>query len=126
MGRIIEEAPQPTNPIRSVHAWKPGESEGLPMLHILTHHSVYEAIIQQAEASLPNETGGFLLGYVGFDPDSGCWHNEIDEVLPIAPTDSNPIHFTFTWKDVDRVRTHREQEGKALIGWYHTHPGLGI
>jgi hypothetical protein len=24
------------------------------------------------------------------------------------------------------VRSHRESQGKALLGWYHTHPDLGV
>jgi hypothetical protein len=27
---------------------------------------------------------------------------------------------------VDRVRSYREERSAALIGWYHTHPDLGI
>ena len=36
------------------------------------------------------------------------------------------MHFQFTWRDVDRVRTYREGQGKALLGWYHTHPDFGV
>jgi hypothetical protein len=51
---------------------------------------------------------------------------EIDEALPVEPLSQDPVHFSFTWRDVDRVRNHRESQRKALIGWYHTHPDLGI
>lgn len=95
-------------------------------MNLFTHHSVYEAIMEQAEVALPNETGGFLLGHAAFDPDCGSWFNWIDEAVPINPAESNPVHFSFTWKDVDQVRNRREREQKSLIGWYHTHPGLGI
>lgn len=126
MRRILDDVSQRANPVRSVHGWRPVQDQNTAVISILTHHSVYALIIEQARTCLPNETGGFLLGYVALDPDSGCWYVEVDEVLPIIPTDCDPIHFKFTWRDVDRVRSHREREGKALIGWYHTHPGLGV
>src|SRR5262249_49925228 len=77
-------------------------------------------------ASLPNETGGFLLGRVGLDRQRGAWHVEVDECVPVDPLQQDPAHFAFTWKDVDRVRSYREEQGKALVGWYHTHPDMGI
>jgi proteasome lid subunit RPN8/RPN11 len=126
MSRLIEDSFQSANPIVRVHAWKAAGSDGACSMNLLTYHSVYSAIIEQAVAALPNETGGFLLGQTGFDPDCGNWYNWVDETVPIVATDANPVHFSFTWKDVDRVRAHRERAGKALIGWYHTHPGLGI
>ena len=126
MSRLIEESFQPANPIVRVHAWKAALNDGDCSINLLTYHSVYSAIIEQAEAALPNETGGFLLGHAGFDPDAGSWYNWIDEAVRITPTEANPVHCCFTWKDVDQVRARREREGKSLIGWYHTHPGLGI
>jgi proteasome lid subunit RPN8/RPN11 len=126
MSRLIQDSFQPANPVARVHAWKVMLSGEACTMNLLTYHSVYSAIMEQAEAALPDETGGFLLGQAGFDPDSGSWYNWIDEVVPIKPAEANPVHFTFTWKDVDQVRAHREREEKSLIGWYHTHPGLGI
>src|SRR6188508_3281201 len=126
MNRILEESTRDANPVIHVHAWKSPAGESACLMNLYAHHAVYQTIMEQAEAALPNETGGFLLGHAGFDPDSRCWHNWIDEAVPIVPSDANPVHFSFTWKDVDSVRNRREQEGKALIGWYHTHPGLGI
>ena len=125
MSRLIPDSFQPANPIARVHAWKALSGEASTM-NLLTHHSVYAAIMEQAEAALPNETGGFLLGQAAFDPESGSWYNWIDEVVPIKPAEANPVHFSFSWRDVDQVRAHREREKKSLIGWYHTHPGLGI
>jgi proteasome lid subunit RPN8/RPN11 len=126
MSRLVEDSFQSANPVVRVHAWKAMLSDGTSSMNLFTYHAVYAAIMEQAEAALPNETGGFLLGRTGFDPDCDSWYNWIDEEVPIKPTEANPVHFSFTWKDVDQVRAHREREGKALIGWYHTHPGLGI
>lgn len=126
MSRLIEDSFQSANPIIRVHAYKAEDSDGACSMNLFTYHSVYSVIMEQAISALPNETGGFLLGQTGFDPDCGSWYNWIDEAVPIDATEANPVHFSFSWKDVDRVRAHRERQGKALIGWYHTHPGLGI
>src|SRR5688572_3215139 len=122
MSKLIENSSQSANPIIRVHAWKAPINDGACAINLFTHHSVYEAILEQAEAALPNETGGFLLGHAGFDPDCDSWYNWIDEAVPINAVESNPVHFSFTWRDVDEVRNHRERERKSLIGWYHTHP----
>src|SRR6185295_3687737 len=83
-------------------------------------------ICQQAHDALPNETGGFLLGQVGRDIARQRWHLYIEYAEPVVPLEADPTHFTFTWRDVERVRTLRGKTGKALIGWYHTHPDLGV
>jgi proteasome lid subunit RPN8/RPN11 len=121
--RLIQE-PERVNPIEHVHIWRTPAGSSVDML-IVAHLSAYSAIHHQAAASLPNETGGFLVGRVACDQ-RGCWHVEIEQAVPVEPTSQNPVHFTFTWRDVDRVRSYREGHGKALLGWYHTHPDLGI
>jgi proteasome lid subunit RPN8/RPN11 len=95
-------------------------------VQVLTRLDVYSTMHAHAMESLPNETGGFLLGHVAYDPLRAAWYLDVDETLPVDPLTQDPVHFSFTWRDVDRVRSHREVEGKALLGWYHTHPDLGI
>ena len=122
--RLIEEAER-VNPVVPVHIWRSPAGSAVELL-VVTHLEVYTTIHQHASDALPNETGGFLIGRVAHDERDGCWHLEIEEALPMEPSSQNPLHFTFTWRDVDRVRSYREEQGKALIGWYHTHPDLGI
>ncbi len=122
--RLIAEAER-ANPVQIVHIWRsPARADG--ELLIVTPVDVYARIHEHAIFSLPNETGGFLLGRVSFAPDDRIWHLVIDEALPVEPTDQDPAHFGFGWQDVDRVRRYRGTSGKALVGWYHTHPDFGI
>ena len=121
----LTEVAERVNPVDPVHIWRAPEHSPVDML-IVTHLSVYSTVHEHAVAALPNETGGFLIGRVAHDGRDGCWHLEIEEAIPVQPESQNPVHFTFTWRDVDRVRTYREGQKKALIGWYHTHPQLGI
>ncbi|MEQ1907752.1 MAG: Mov34/MPN/PAD-1 family protein [Vicinamibacterales bacterium] len=113
------------NPVSQVHFWKSPPGAAVEV-SLVAHLDVYATIHQHSVESLPNETGGFLLGRVAHDPLRGSWHIEVDETLPVEPLSQDPVHFSFTWRDVDRVRNHRETQGKALIGWYHTHPDIGI
>jgi proteasome lid subunit RPN8/RPN11 len=123
--RLVEETSERPNPVGDVHFWQSPPGSAVDIM-LVTHLNVYADIHDHAYGSLPNETGGFLLGRVGFDLRRGSWHVEIDECVRVDPLDQDPAHFSFTWRDVDRVRRHREEQGKALIGWYHTHPDLGI
>ena len=123
--RELRERKERANPVTDVHCWQapPGAAVEITLL---THLDVYTAVHEHATKALPNETGGFLLGHVRFDPRKKSWHVAIDEAMPVEPLEQDPVHFSFTWRDVDRVRTHRETTGKALVGWYHTHPDFGI
>ena len=123
--RRVAEQSERANPVASVHIWRSPSGSTVDMV-VVTHLSAYAAIHEQAARSLPNETGGFLVGRVATDHRDGSWHLEIEDAVPVEPISQDPVHFTFSWRDVDRVRQYREQHGKALIGWYHTHPDLGI
>jgi proteasome lid subunit RPN8/RPN11 len=123
--RRIQESTERTDPVTPVHYWE--APVGAPTaVKLITHLGVYSTIHAHAIGSLPNETGGFLLGRVAHDPVHGSWHLEIDETLPVEPLSQDPVHFSFSWRDVDRVRSYRQEKGKALVGWYHTHPDLGV
>jgi proteasome lid subunit RPN8/RPN11 len=123
--RRLSDDSERVNPVVPVHIWRSPEAAAVDVL-IVTELDVYATIHQHAIDALPNETGGFLLGRAGFDARDGCWHLLIDEAVPVAPLLQKPTHFQFTWRDVDRVRSHREGQGKALAGWYHTHPDFGV
>jgi proteasome lid subunit RPN8/RPN11 len=123
--RRLSETGERANPVTLVHAWRtPADAQSA--ITLLTHLDLYAAIHGHASEALPNETGGFLLGRVKFDVHLSAWHVEIDEMLPVQPLTQDPVHFSFTWRDVDHARNRREATGKAVVGWYHTHPGLGL
>jgi proteasome lid subunit RPN8/RPN11 len=122
--RLSEKAER-ANPVHPVHVWRSPPGAAVDLI-IVTQLDVYLAVHDHSALSLPHETGGFLLGRVGFDAGANCWHLEIDQAVPIIPLENDPVHFSFNWQDVDRVRRQREEQGKAIIGWYHTHPDMGI
>ena len=123
--RRLVESTERVNPVAPVHFWQSPAGAGVDVM-LIAHLHVYTTIHENAIASMPNETGGFLLGQVAFDSRKQLWHLEVDEAVPVEPLTQDPVHFTFSWRDVDRVRSYRETSQKALLGWYHTHPDLGI
>src|ERR1041385_2907720 len=123
--RQFRERAERANPVAAVHAWQSPRGAAVDIT-LLTQLHVYSSVHEHATQSLPNETGGFLLGRVAFDAQKRSWHVEVCEWVPVEPLSQDPVHFSFSWRDVDRVRTYREAGQKALVGWYHTHPHLGI
>jgi proteasome lid subunit RPN8/RPN11 len=121
----LHEGSARANPVRTVHFWQSPPGAGADV-SLIAHLEVYLTIHDHGWNALPNETGGFLLGHVAHDPLRNSWHIEVDETLPVEPLSQDPVHFSFSWRDVDRVRNYREEHGKALLGWYHTHPDIGI
>ncbi len=79
-------------------------------------------------ASDPNEVGGLLIGEVRMDPVQARPFILIQHILPALETQSGQTFVTFTQETL--VRLHGELEsrfpGQQIVGWYHTHPGLGV
>ena len=113
------------NPVLPVHVWQSPAASATRLI-VVTRLDVYAAIHASTTDSLPHETGGFLLGRVACDEQARHWVLEIDETIPAEPLEQDLVHFSFSWRDVDRVRRYREERQKALLGWYHSHPNLGI
>jgi proteasome lid subunit RPN8/RPN11 len=72
------------------------------------------------------EIGGLLLGQVcAWD---GATHVEVHGALPAEWTRAGPVHLTFTadsWAGM-LARKEREHPGATIVGWYHSHPRMGI
>jgi len=75
---------------------------------------------------LDAEIGGVLLGEV----ERGDVSNAIvvQAVLPVKSDDYGPVHFTFSADSWALLHQERAEQYPNLdiIGWYHTHPGLGV
>jgi len=72
-----------------------------------------------------SEVGGILLGEVY--EEQGRYLVSITAALPARYTVSGMVHLTFTgrtWLDII-ARRQRYPDSK-IVGWYHSHPGLGV
>ncbi|MEH1799004.1 MAG: Mov34/MPN/PAD-1 family protein [Nostoc sp.] len=74
----------------------------------------------------PNvEVGGLLLGEVYQQQES--YFVNITDVLPAKHTQAGALDITFTgqtWLDLIADRSHYPE--KITVGWYHSHPGIGV
>lgn len=99
-------------------------SEGQPV--VLIHQTALLQIIAHSRSNLACELGGALLGHT-YRYKSGIVV-EVKAALPAMSADHGPVHFTFSadsWSRLHRDRaTH--YSNLDIIGWFHTHPDLGV
>jgi len=92
---------------------------------ILIYESILDQILAHSDARQQHEQGGFLIG--GAYEDNGCYV-EIRGFLPAENTVNQAAHVVFTHDTWSRMRQEISTRfpGETVVGWYHTHPGLGI
>ncbi len=75
---------------------------------------------------LRSELGGVLLGHAYRDGEQLLV--DVIAALPARNDDHGPIHFTFTadaWSQIHHERAQKYPD-LEIVGWFHTHPGLGV
>jgi proteasome lid subunit RPN8/RPN11 len=75
---------------------------------------------------LDAEIGGVLLGK--FERQNIRNYILVEAILPVQSDDYGPVHFTFTadsWANLHKEKAENFAD-LDIVGWYHTHPGLGI
>ncbi|GEM_PF-915067 len=98
-------------------------SDSIP---VFIRESVIAGISAQATADSGVETGGVLVG--GFYRTQTESYIEIDGIIEAPSDQKTDISFTFThesWKEISKELA-RLGENRQIVGWYHTHPGLGV
>lgn len=103
--------------------------DGLPFsnsLEIVVVASALSGMLKHASTSPKFEVGGVMLGEC-FDS-GGVKFVEVTGSIAAENTQSSPAHVQFTnktWEQFEKVRHERFPKSR-IIGWYHTHPGLGV
>ncbi len=72
------------------------------------------------------EVGGALLGKAYRN--DGRFIVNVQAAIPAVTADQGPVHFTFTadaWSQLQRDRLS-EYPDLDIVGWFHTHPDLGV
>lgn len=103
--------------------------KALGMLHadapkIMIYESVLDEVLAYSDAEQQRERGGFLLGQV--DEEAG--RVVVTGFVPAEHTREQAAHLTFThdtWAHLRREVVAR-YAGSRVLGWHHTHPGLGV
>jgi proteasome lid subunit RPN8/RPN11 len=105
-----------------LHGETPVDSQPVVLMHQL-------AVLQveaHSRSNLDCELGGALLGHA-YRYNSGVIV-EVKAALPALNADHGPVHFTFaadSWPKLQQDRaTH--YANLDIIGWFHTHPDLGV
>jgi len=127
------EAPRPRRacaPLKRARRWLSLLEDELnpPSVSVFVTQRAYVRFCAHAGSNLDNEVGGWLVGRWRADRDSGDQYIVIEAILPARYTLFGSTFLTFT-KDSQVWLYNQLQERfptKDLLGWYHTHPRMGI
>ncbi len=122
----LEQVPMPLD--ESLKWDSPFEKQVESNLDIFFAQSAYLKCVKHASSDLQNEVGGVLVGRVRVDPGRSRQYLIIEDILPALYTDFGQTHVTFTQDTLVHLNNQLEDRfpGKRIVGWFHTHPRLGI
>lgn len=103
--------------------WSPSESP----FPVFIHQRANRFAACHAINNSNREVGGLLLGHVYTDS-QGTAYPVISHAIPARFANEMRGHLTFTretWLDLINQRENHHPD-EEVVGWYHTHPGLGI
>jgi len=93
---------------------------------VLSSQQALQQISKHSQSNLQSEMGGVLLGHAYRDGD--IMVVDIKAAIPAHSQDRGPVHFTFTadvWSQIHKDRA-QHFSNLEIVGWFHTHPGLGV
>jgi proteasome lid subunit RPN8/RPN11 len=116
-------------PFARARRWcSPFEDGGNPNVSVFMTQRAYLGACSHGGTDLQNEVGGGLVGRWRSDEDTGAEYIIIEAALPAQHVRHGSTYLTFTQDTL--VAMHEELEsrypGRALVGWYHTHPRMGV
>ncbi len=99
-----------------------------PLVDVFLTQPAYSRICLHAQSDLLNEVGGALAGRWCQDAITDRQFIVVDTVLPARHTRQGSAFLTFTTDSLLDFQQEIETShpGKQIIGWFHTHPGMGV
>lgn len=93
---------------------------------VLVHQTAILQITAHSRSNMNCELGGALLGHA-YRHKTGLIV-EVKAALPATSADHGPVHFTFSADSWSKLHQDRAAHYSNLdiIGWFHTHPDLGV
>jgi proteasome lid subunit RPN8/RPN11 len=87
-----------------------------------------EGLHAYLESDLSREHGGVLVGHPFRDPVSSHYFVDIRAAIPAINSEGSPVHLQFNAEAWDYISGLLEESfpDHVLLGWYHSHPGLGV
>jgi proteasome lid subunit RPN8/RPN11 len=99
-----------------------------PVVSVFVTQRAYIACCAHAADDLENEVGGWLVGKWRADRRSGEQFIIVEAILPAPHTRQGSAYLTFTQDTqlalYDELKAR--YPAKDLVGWYHTHPRMGV
>jgi proteasome lid subunit RPN8/RPN11 len=81
--------------------------------------ALQQRIIDQMEASYPNEGGGFLLGTRA---DGILRIQDVIQIQNVFAAEEQYHRYAMTPQDWARLEDQADERGLTLVGYYHSHP----
>ena len=102
--------------------------EYFPHLPIFVTSEAWLSLAEHAASELELEVGGVLVGLRYSDEASHQQYIVIEAALPARFTRQGSVYLTFTQDSLVDIHSGMEElyPGRQIVGWYHTHPGMGI
>jgi proteasome lid subunit RPN8/RPN11 len=99
------------------------ESDDIP---VFIAERVLRAVEAQAKENAEIEVGGVLLGAF-YRGDKGSFI-EVTDSIEAGAARSTGVSLTFTHETWELIHAEqaKRRPGLMIVGWYHTHPGLGV
>lgn len=99
---------------------------GLPRAFVA--QNALESLHQHLESDLHREHGGVLAGLPYLDPERQHYYADVQVAIPALEAEGSPVHLQFTPQAWEFIAGRLEEDFPELVvvGWYHSHPGLGI
>lgn len=117
-------------PLSSARRWFSHDEEpGFhPHIPVFVAQSAYLHAVEHAASDLEREVGGTLVGNWSIDAESRQQFILVEAALPARFTRQGSLYLTFTQDSLVDLHTEIDEHypGKQIVGWYHTHPGMGI
>jgi proteasome lid subunit RPN8/RPN11 len=99
-----------------------------PHIQVFVAQPAYLCLAEHSASDLESEVGGILVGTWSVDAEQGQEFIVVETALPARFTRQGSVYLTFTQDSL--VDLHAEMDehypDKQIVGWYHTHPGMGV
>jgi proteasome lid subunit RPN8/RPN11 len=118
-------------PVEKARRWNSSFDDDInltPVVSVFLTQPAYSRICMHAASDLDQEVGGFLVGQWCSDEESGRQFIVVDNVSPARHTRQGSVYLTFTQDSLVQIHDEIDEhyQGKRIVGWYHTHPRMGI
>jgi proteasome lid subunit RPN8/RPN11 len=111
--------------------WRPAHNDDSvpePVVSVFMTRPAFSECCNHAMSDMDNEVGGWLLGKWRTDKETNKQFIIVDTILPAQNTVSRSTYLTFTQQSQVDLRNHLDEKypDKELVGWFHTHPRMGV